>query len=128
VEPPELDDEEAGALPRNVPPKRLVADLNADDAPVAPPEPPWAEADEFEDGAADVADPLEEAGAATPPSRKRSLRLNRNCGVISDTKFSAAVAPLNRSVASTTPVFTVAVRTAPGAGADGWFDADRLCQ
>jgi hypothetical protein len=61
-------------------------------------------------------------------SRERSLRLNRNCGVISDTKFSAAVAPLSRMVASTTPDFTVAVRIAPAAGAEGWFDADRLCQ
>ena len=68
------------------------------------------------------------AGAAALVSRERSLRLNRNCGVISETKFSAAVAPLRRIVASTTPVFTVAVRIAPRAGAEGWFDADRLCQ
>jgi hypothetical protein len=106
-----------------------VADLNADDAPGAGLEPPWAAADEFEGvAAAGVADPPEEGGAAAPPSRRRSLRLNRNCGVISETKFSAAVAPLRRIVDSTTPVFTVAVRIAPGAGAEGWFDADRLCQ
>jgi hypothetical protein len=48
--------------------------------------------------------------------------------VISETKFSAAVAPLRRIVDSTTPVFTVAVRIAPAAGAEGWFDADLLCQ
>ena len=74
---------------------------------------------------------VEDAAAAGTPalvSRERSLRLNRNCGVISETKFSAAVAPLSRMVASTTPVFTVAVRMAPAAGAEGWFDADRLCQ
>jgi len=68
------------------------------------------------------------AGAAALVSRERSLRLNRNCGVISETKFSAAVAPLSRMVASTTPVFTVAVRMAPAAGAEGWFDADLRCQ
>jgi hypothetical protein len=105
-----------------------VADLNADDAPGAGLEPPWVEADEFEDVAAAFADAVDEAGAAAPPSRRRSLRLKRNCGVISETKFSAAVAPLRRIVDSTTPVFTVAVRIAPAAGAEGWFDADRLCQ
>lgn len=59
------------------------------------------------------------AGAAALVSRWRSLRLNRNCGVIKETKFSAAVAPLSRRVASTIPVLTVAVRMAPAAGVAG---------
>jgi hypothetical protein len=83
---------------------------------------------EFEEAGVLAEDGAKLASAAPLVSRWRSLRLNRNCGVINDTKFSAAVAPVSRIVASTTPVFTVAVRIAPVAGTGGWFDADRLCQ
>lgn len=44
-------------------------------------------------------------------SRPNPERLPRNCGVTNETKFSAAVTPVKRIVASIAPVVTLAVRT-----------------
>lgn len=50
-------------------------------------------------------------------SRPRADWLPRSWGAISETKFSAPVTPVSRSVLSTVPVVTVAVRMgAPAAG------------
>ena len=91
-------------LPRRLPPKRLVADCRAEEpfpvaevpfaleepAVLAPPVGPPDEA------VVEVVEPPE----VLPPelSRCRSLRLPRSWGVTSETKFSATVTPVNRSV------------------------------
>jgi len=88
-------------------------------------DPPDAEVAEeaFDDVEAGVALEFDE-GAVAEVSRNRSLRLPLSRGVMRETKFSAAVAPVTRIVFSTVPGTAVAVRTAPVVppvtnGADG---------
>lgn len=123
-------------LPRSVPPKRLVADWNAEE-PFAPEGVP-AE-DVVLDGEEELL-LLEEVlvagvfGVVEPDvvealvSRNLSLRLPRSCGVTSETKFSAAVAPVSRTVFSTGPARTLAVRVPAVAVVMLGAGAVRLCQ
>ena len=102
------DVEEVGELPRSVVPKRLVEFLNAAEA--------FGALELTEDDAEDELElaaleaPDEDAELESP--RPWSERLPVRAGVTSETKLAAAVTPDNRSVRSTGPRVTVAVRIA----------------
>ena len=76
---------------------------------------------ELEDGV-EVVEPDDALG-----SRSRSDRLPRNCGVTSETKFSAMVTPVIRRVATSGPAATLAVRIVAKEGAGAGFWGDRRC-
>lgn len=97
-----------GALPRNVPPKRLVADWNAVEA---------SGAEEFVDVLLLLFCALNGATAADvdddpPPLRPKPLRLPLSSGATNDANSRAAVVPERRNVVSTVPACTVASRMA----------------
>jgi hypothetical protein len=75
---------------------------------------PLPPAEEFEDVDAGVALELADVVVAEAEvSRRRSLLLPLSLGVISETKFSAAVTPVTRTVFSTMPGTAFAVRMGP---------------
>ena len=130
---PEPDPPDGGALPRKEPPpSRLVADWNAEDAPGAALEaPPPGDDDALLDWLADdEADELfdEEEDADAELSRWPSERLPRNCGVTSDTNFSAAVTPVIRMVDEIGPAVTLAVRIPESAAAGALREGALRCQ
>jgi len=109
-------------------PNRLVAARSALERLFCPPLPPEVPTDvlglELDDDAEELLPPESDGIAAVvlelllsaEKSRPRPDWLPRNCGAISDAKFSAPVTPVSRSVLSTVPVVTVAVRmSAPAA-------------
>ncbi|HZT39699.1 MAG TPA: hypothetical protein VFA28_17535 [Bryobacteraceae bacterium] len=116
------------------PPNRLVAARSAADRLFCPPLPPEAPADVLVDEDAlellppdsdGIAAVVLEALLSAEKSRPRPDWLPRSWGAISEAKFSAPVTPVSRSVRSTMPVVTVAVRRGPFAAGPALDGAKR---